>query len=141
MITRVEQLPPLPVTLAELKATPWPTVQQIAPYVGTWKGRGWLNETTTWSMTLRIRTEGTRVIAETEGWGPAGTFRPVDYLKVLADGLEFGNMNGMRPMGMIVNSGKLNGTVLEGETQFRGIVLPLPDGHMPPVTRFRLEKQ
>ena len=140
MITKIEKLPPLPVTLAELKATPMPGAEEIQPYVGTWRGRGWLNEQTTWSMTLRIRTEGSRVIAETEGWGPPGTFRPVDYLKVLPDGLEFGNMNGMRPMGMLVNSGKRSGDVLEGEGQFRGIVLPLPDGHMPPVTRFRLER-
>ena len=141
MITRIEKLPPLPVTLADLKATPLPAARDIAPYLGTWSGRGSLNENTSWNMTLRIRTEGGRVIAETEGWGRPGMFRPVDYIKVLPDGIEFGNMNGMRPMGMLVNSGKLKGNVIEGESQFRGIVLPLPDGHMPPVTRFRLEKQ
>ncbi len=141
MITRIEALPPLPVTLAELKATRLPTAQQIAPYVGVWKGRGWLNENTSWSMTLRIQLDGENVIAETEGWGPPGTYRPVDYLKVLTDGIEFGNMNGMRPMGMLVNKGHMQGNVLEGEAQFRGIVLPLPDGHMPPSTRFRLERQ
>jgi hypothetical protein len=42
----------------------------------------------------------------------------------------FGHMNGMRPMGMIVFEGRRNGDVLEGDHQFRGIVLPLPDGHM-----------
>jgi hypothetical protein len=140
MIARVAALPPLPVTLEELKGTPLPSAKQIAPYIGVWKGQGSLNEHTKWNMTLRIRVEGEQVIAETEAMAP-GTFRPVDYLKVLPGGLEFGNMNGMRPMGMLVNAGRLNGNVLEGEGQFRGIVLPLPTGHMPPVTQFRLEKQ
>jgi predicted alpha/beta superfamily hydrolase len=140
MITMIEKLPPLPVTVAELQATTPPSAQELRPYIGTWRGRASLNENATWSMTLRIRVDGSRVIAETEGRSP-GTFRPVDYIKVLEDGLEFGNMNGMRPMGMIVNKGKLSGNVLEGEGQFRGIVLPLPDGHMPPVMHFRLEKQ
>ena len=65
----------------------------------------------------------------------------VEYLKVTADGLEYGNMNGMRPMGMIVNAGKRSGNVLEGTSGFRGIVLPLPGGMMPPTIYFRLEKR
>jgi hypothetical protein len=31
--------------------------------------------------------------------------------------------------------------VLEGEEGFRGIVLPLPTGHMPPVLNFRLVRR
>ena len=62
-------------------------------------------------------------------------------MKVVPGGLEFGQMNGMRPMGMIVYHGRVDGEVLEGEQRFRGIVLPLPDGHMPPDFHFRLVRQ
>lgn len=68
---------------------------------------------------------------------PFRTRRP-EYLKVRPDGLEFGGMNGMRPAGMLVYAGVRTGEVLEGLHGFRGIMLPLPGGRMPPVTRFRL---
>jgi hypothetical protein len=140
MIARIAALPPLKETVEQLAATPLPSPREISPYVGLWKGEGWLNEHTRWPMTLRIAVKDGKVIAETEGWGPPGEFRPVDFLKIVPGGIEFGNMNGMRPKGMIVNSGTLKGATIEGEGQFRGIVLPLPRGHMPPVTKFRLVK-
>jgi hypothetical protein len=92
---------------------------------------------------LRIAIVDGKVVAETAFWPEPGVEikRKVEYLKVTPDGLEFGNMNGMRPMGMIVNEGKRSGDVLEGTSGFRGIRLQLPGGFTPPPIYFRLVKQ
>jgi hypothetical protein len=50
-------------------------------------------------------------------------------------------MNGVRPLGMLVLTGRLIGEVLEGTEGFRGILIPLPGGHTPPVVKFRMERQ
>jgi S-formylglutathione hydrolase FrmB len=133
---------PLAETVDELKATPMPTPEEVAPYLGEWVGETWMDEYTRQSLTLRIRVVDGRVRAETDSpYGPEIRTRPVEYLKVLPGGLEFGNMNGMRPAGMLVYSGRRSGDILEGEHRFRGIVLPLPGGHMPRTTYFRLERR
>jgi pimeloyl-ACP methyl ester carboxylesterase len=137
---RVAPLLPLKETVADLKAAPWPTPTQIAPWVGEWTGEQWMNADTHNALTLRIRVVDGKVEAETAlADGPPP--QRIEYLEVLPDGLEFGVMNGMRPAGMIVQTGHLHGNVLEGEGQFRGIVLPLPTGHMPPTTYFRLTRK
>ena len=90
---------------------------------------------------LRIRVVDAKVEAElVVQLGPREEVEPLDYLAVHPDGLEFGTMNGMRPAGLIVQSGKLNGDVLEGESGFRGIVVPLPTGFSPPPMYFRLTR-
>ena len=73
---------------------------------------------------------------------PGGVERaaPLDYVKVVPNGLEFGRLNGIRPRGMMVYSGSLSGTTLSGEAQFRGILLPLPEGDTPPAIRFQLTR-
>ena len=143
MIAHAESLPPLQETVQSLKTAPWPTPQQIAAYIGEWKGEHWMNPAAKTPEHLSIRVVNGQVIAELSHEPEPGVVlkRTIEYLKVTSDGLEFGNMNGMRPMGMIVNSGKRTGNVLEGTSGFRGIRLPLPDGHMPPPIYFRLEKQ
>jgi predicted alpha/beta superfamily hydrolase len=143
MIAHAATLPPLEETVDSLKAAPWPTPQQIAPYIGEWKGEHWMNPEARTPELLRIAVVDGKVVAENAFWPEPGVEikRNVEYLKVTAHGLEFGNMNGMRPMGMIVNEGKRNGNVLEGTSGFRGIRLPLPDGFMPPPIYFRLVKQ
>jgi hypothetical protein len=142
-IARAAALPPLEETVEGLKATPMPSSQEIAAYVGEWRGRMWLNQDTESEVGLRIRIADGTVEAEIVYWVGGGKeiVVPVDYLKVVPQGLEFGHMNGMRPMGMLVFDGRREGDVLEGDQQFRGIVLPLPDGHMPPTFHFRLVKQ
>lgn len=148
MIERVAARPPLTETVESLRAAPRPSPAELAPYVGEWRGEFRINENARWRGGLRIVIEGDSVVAEIIE--SAGTEEelivPVDYLRVVPGGLEFGRVNGMRPMGMLVSAGRLDGDVLEGEQQFRGIVLPLPvtggngDGHMPPVVHFRLER-
>lgn len=143
MIERVAALPPLEETLESLLATPFPTPDEIAPYLGEWRGHMWMNPVAKSAIGLRIRVVDGKVAGEALDWfvdGTVGT-RPLDYLRVTDDGLEYGVMNGMRPMGLLVYSGTKQGDVLEGMQAFRGIVLPLPDGHMPPDVHFRLARQ
>jgi uncharacterized protein len=141
-LAHAQSLPPLAETVESLRATPMPGADEIAPYVGEWRGHTWMNPAAKNPLGLRITVVDGRVAAEIlrEGREPgdAEVAVPVDYLKVVSGGLHFGQMNGMRPRGMIVNEGRRTGEVLEGEQGFRGIRLPLPDGHVPPVIHFRL---
>ena len=143
MIANVAARPPLEETVAQLKATPPPTAAEIAPYVGLWRGHSRLNENTEWALTVRVRTEDGKAVMEhlspTKDGGRE--WLRYEYVKLVPDGVEFGTMNGMRPLGMNVLTGRRTGDVLEGTEQFRGIVLPLPDGHMPPTLSFRLERE
>jgi hypothetical protein len=130
------------VTVEDLKATPFATAEEIAPYVGVWSGERFGGPGPATPLELHVVVEGARV----EAWvdhttGPPAVRRQtIEYLKVLPDGLEFGYMNGMRPAGMIVYAGVRRGETLEGDQNFRGIVLPLPGGFMPPNIKFRLAR-
>lgn len=143
MIAHAAKLPPLEETVEDLKATPMPSTQAIAPFVGEWAGQLWMNQQARSDVELRIRIVDGVVAGEIVY--PLGDEEemavPVEYLRVVPGGLEFGHMNGMRPMGMIVFEGRREGDVLEGDQGFRGIVIPLPDGHMPPTIHFRLVKR
>jgi hypothetical protein len=142
-IARVEALPPLAETVEDVKATPMPSPEEIRPFIGEWKGHDWMHPEARTELTLRIREVEGEVSGETiHRFGADHELvQPIEYMKVVSGGLEFGQMNGIRPMGMIVYHGRLDGDVLEGEQRFRGIVLPLPDGHMPPDIHFRLVRQ
>jgi hypothetical protein len=143
MIAHAESLPPLKETVDSLKAAPWPTPAQIAEYVGDWRGHDWLNPAAKNPVGLRIRIVDGKVIAHSLHWPAPGVEQeqPIEYMKVTREGLEYGVMNGMRPMGMIVNAGRRTGSKLAGTSGFRGIVLPLPGGRMPPTIHFELEKR
>lgn len=138
-------LPPLAETVESLKATPFPSPAEIAPYVGEWRGQTWINPAARNPLGLRIAVVDGKVVAEIihgpmEPGGPEDIL-PADYLKVVPGGLHVGLMNGMRPRGLIVTEGRLSGDVLEGFQRFRGIRLPLPNGFMPPDIHFRLVRQ
>lgn len=143
MIAHAETLPPLKETVESLKASPWPSPAEIAPYVGEWNGYNWMNPEARNNGGLRIRVVDGKVLAESFFSPEPGVeqAQAIEYLRITQDGLEFGHMNGMRPMGMIVYSGKRTGNVLSGTMGFRGIVLPLPGGHMPPPIHFELTKR
>ena len=142
MFARVQAQLPLKETVDSLKATPWPTPQEIAPYVGEWRGYSWMNDEDQRRSGLRIRVVNNQVIAELLDWRDGNEHATrAEYLKVVAGGLHYGIMNGMRPMGMMVHEGARNGNVLEGSSGFRGILMPLPRGGMPRRVQFRLEKQ
>lgn len=142
-IARVAALPPLAETVEDLKAAPMPSSSDIAAYVGEWSGHFWLTPEAKSEITLRIRDIGGSVSADVIHRFEDGTelVQPIEYMKVVPEGLEFGQMNGMRPMGMIVFEGHREGNVLAGEQRFRGIHIPLPNGDMPSVIHFQLVKR
>jgi Putative esterase len=141
MVARVQALPPLAETVESLLATPMPTPEEIAPYVGEWRGHDWMNPEAKNPMGLRIRVVEGKVVAERIDWfDGAEHVVPVTYLRVFPDGLHFGQLNGMRPRGVLVHEGTLSGRTLSGEMRFRGILLPLPNGDMPGTIYFSLEK-
>lgn len=139
---RVEPLLPLTETVEDLKATPWPTPEEVAPYLGEWVGETRMGDAPPARVRFDLRVEAGRVVAVYRHLNvPEDSPHPdVEYLKVLPGGLEFGFMNGIYPPGMLVLTAVRDGDVLEGEQQFRGIVLPLPGGHMPRVVQFRLTR-
>lgn len=141
MIARVAALPPLTETVETMRSTPAPTPDEIAPYLGTWRGTERRGESEV-EVTVRLRVEEGRTVVESWERGPgAPGWRRFEYVKLLPGGLEFGRMNGMRPLGMWVWTARRDGEVLEGESGFRGIVLPLPDGRMPPTFRYRMRRE
>lgn len=141
-IERVRALLPLEETVASLKSSPWPTPEEIAPYVGEWQGEQGPDLQAGQPFTLRVGVVDGRVVAETEmPLGARLDVRAAEYLRVRPDGLEFGYMNGMRPAGMIVYGGRLEGDTLRGEMSLRGIVLLTPPGMRPPRVYFRLTRR
>jgi hypothetical protein len=142
LIDRVSVMLPLAETVESLKGTPWPTPDEIAPYVGEWRGEAGPNPDASHSLALRVRVVDGKVVAEVEmPMGAAVDVRPAEYLHVLPDGFEFGFMNGMRPAGMIVYTGRVTGDTMEGESRMRGIVPILPPGLHPPRMYFRLTRR
>jgi enterochelin esterase-like enzyme len=140
-VARVEALPPLAETVESLLGTPMPTPEEIAPYVGEWRGHHWMNPQARTPFGLRIRVVDGQVVAELLDWfeGPERATR-LPYVKVVPGGLHFGQLNGMRPRGVVVHEGVRSGDVLEGEYRFRGVIFPLPGEEAMPPIHFRLEK-
>lgn len=141
LVAAVQAAPPLAETVESLEASPRATVAEILPFVGEWRGENWINPAAKSPMALRIRIEDDRVVSEVVRWD-AGQERvePATYLRVTAEGLDFGRLNGMRPRAMVVHVGQRRGDVLEGEMTFRGVVFPLPGEEPFPPIRFRLER-
>jgi len=134
---------PLKETVADLRAAPRPSPGDIAPFLGVWRGKSWINDEAQWDLTIRFRIEAGRAVVEHlfPLEGGKTEWRPYEYVKRLPDGIEFGSMNGIRPLGMLVATGRLAGETMEGEERFRGILIPLPGGHNPPVVKFRVARE
>ena len=128
LLARIEQVEkqPLPTeTVEALIATPFPKPEEVTKYLGDWVGDVWLgaNGPRPGRVTLRIRVESGRVICELVRRAASGeeNVAQVEYLKVTADGLTYGFMNGMRPRAMNLFEGKLTGDTLAGTKRFGGI--------------------
>lgn len=141
LVALVEEMPPLAETVEGLLATPMPTPGEIAPYVGEWRGHHWMNPEAKTEFGLRIRVDDGQVVAELLDWrdGQEHVTR-LPYLKIVPGGLHFGQLNGMRPRGVLVHEGVRSGDVLQGEMPFRGVIFPLPGEESMPPIYFRLEK-
>jgi hypothetical protein len=107
-------------------------------------GDSWVNseQPRTGELTLRIRVEGGRVIGETIHATAPLEFRVMrwQYLKITSQGMTWGFMNGMRPRGVLLFEGKLEGDTLGGKSRFGGIDFRLPDGSPPPSHSFSFKR-
>jgi predicted alpha/beta superfamily hydrolase len=123
-IAEVERRPPPTETVEGLLATPFPTPEEARKYLGDWVGgvrRG--AEAPPSNETLRIRVENGQVIGEmlNPKAPPEFQVRRVRYLRITSTGLTYGFMNGMRPRGVILFEGKLEGDTLTGQSRWGGI--------------------
>lgn len=144
-IAEVEKRPPPTETVESLLATPFPTPEEMAGYLGEWRGDVWMNEEELRndSETLILEVVDGRVTGKVLSH-PAPDIElvmPVTYLQVTERGLTYGYMNGMRPRGMLLFEGTLVGDTLSGLNRFGGVNVIRPDGSPRPPVHFALTRQ
>ena len=131
----VERRPEPTETVGSLLATPFPTPEEASRFIGDWVGSHWMTADAPRHNreTLRIRVEAGRVVAEllNPGAPPEMRVRRVEYLRVTPGGLTYGFLNGMRPRGVVLWEGTLQGDTLSGKQRWGG-VRPPSDPHMDP---------
>jgi len=130
-IAEVEKQPPPAETVEGLLATPFPTPSEARPYIGEWTGEVWHTENEPHNkQILRVRVERGRVIGESVYPDAPPEYRTQkwEYMRITANGLTWGYMNGMRPRGVILNEGNLKDGTLSGQSRFGGINFKRPDG-------------
>ncbi|MGH9938153.1 MAG: alpha/beta hydrolase [Blastocatellia bacterium] len=140
-IAEVERQPPPTETVEGLLATPFPTPEEARAYIGDWVGDVWINpdEPRMGNKTLRVRVEDGRVIGEILNPMAPAEFRVrrVQYLRITPAGLTYGFMNGMRPRGVLLFEGTLEGDTLSGKMRFGGINFESPAGGPPSQFSFK----
>jgi hypothetical protein len=131
-IEEAERQPPPAETVEGLLATPFPTPEEVRPYVGEWRGDMWMKPglPRTGDTILRIQVIDGKVAAEIEHLDAPEPYRirHIEYLKATPEGLSFGYLNGMRPRGVLVHDGTLQGDTLAGKTRWGGITFNYPPG-------------
>ncbi|MEW6213261.1 MAG: alpha/beta hydrolase-fold protein, partial [Acidobacteriota bacterium] len=124
-IADVERRPPPTETVEGLLAAPFPTPEEMRAYIGEWVGDEWIGSEPrrAGSITLRIKVVDGRVVGETVHRLPGGEEMVLrwQHLKITPQGMTWGFMNGMRPRGVILFEGKLEGDTLTGKSRFGGI--------------------
>ena len=143
-IAEVERRPPPTETVEGLLATPFPTPEEARAYIGDWVGDVWMGpeELRKGDETLRIRVENGRVVAEfiNAGAPPEYRVRRVEYLRITPGGLTYGYMNGMRPRGVLLFEGALEGDTLAGKMRFGGVDFRPPEGLPDQPLRFSFKR-
>jgi hypothetical protein len=138
-IAEVERQPPPTETVEGLLATPFPTPEEAHTYIGEWVGETWNNpDEPRHPEILRIKVVDGKVVGETvhPNAPPEYRVRSWEYFRITPTGLAYGYMNGMRPRGVLLFEGKLEGDTLSGKMRFGGINFRLPDGSSPPPLHF-----
>jgi hypothetical protein len=142
-IVEVERRPPPTETVKGLLATPFPTPEEARPYIGEWVGGTWMKpeQPRTADIVLRLKIENGRVIGETVYTRAPPEYRVTrwQYLKITPNGITWGFMNGMRPRGVVLFEGTLQGDTLAGTSRFGGIDFR-PDGSPPPPHFFSFKR-
>jgi hypothetical protein len=115
----------------------------VEKFVGDWVGDIWITEEEprTNRTTLRIRIENGQVVGETIDRFPDTVLvTRWQHMRVTPQGLTWGYMNGMRPRGVILFEGKLDGDMLSGTSRFGGIDFVRPDGSRPSPIHFAFRR-
>jgi hypothetical protein len=119
-------------TVESLLATPFPTPEEARRFIGDWTGSQWMSpsEPRHNRTTLRIRVEGGTVVGEllNPSAPPEHRVRKLEYLQVTATGLTYGFLNGMRPRGVVLWVGTLQGDTLAGRQRWGGVSFSYPPG-------------
>ena len=143
-ITDVERRPEPTETVETFLATPFPTPAQARAYIGEWVGDEWLepDEPRTGKQTLRIKVVDGRVVGETVfNFGPGQELvQPWGYLKITPHGMSWGYLNGIRPHGLILYEGVLEGGTLSGKQRMAGVDARRPDGSLRPTWSFSFKR-
>ena len=139
-------MPPLTETVESLLATPAPKTSDAQRFIGKWRGVEWMNDNVDdpHPIMLEFRDSAGVLAGEWHSYPETGVdlVQKLTYLKVTAAGLDFGFMNGMRPRGMLLHEGKLNGNTLNGLMRFGGIRNIRPPGMPgPPTIHFELKRE
>jgi hypothetical protein len=134
-IAELERRPPPTESVEGLLAAPFPTPEEARAFIGEWVGDIWMapDQPRTGDTKLRIRVVDGRVVGETVRRTAEGqeSVQRWAYLKITYQGMTWGNLNGMRPRGVVLFEGKLEGDTLDGTSRFGGIDFTLPDGSAP----------
>lgn len=144
-IALVERRPPPSETVEGLLATPFPTPEEARAFIGEWAGDVWMNaeEPRRGRTLLRVTVVDGRVVGETVHLAADGREEFVqrwEYLKITPHGMTWGSMNGMRPRGVVLFMGNLEGDTLFGIDRFGGIDFRRPDGSSPPPLHFSFKR-
>ena len=143
-IAKVERQPPPAETVEGLLATPFPTPAEVREFLGEWNGGEWMgaDEPRQGRQTLRVRVVDGRVAGETITRLPNGEelVQKWTYLKLTAQGLTWGYLNGMRPRGVLLFEAKFANDTLSGALRFGGVNFKLPDGSTPPPLHFSFKR-
>jgi len=132
-------------SVEQLLAAGPPSADEIAPYLGVWKGSSWisLDPGRKSAITVTFSLENGHGVAKVVQHDAPEEFRneTFKYLRVTKDGIEFGNKNGMFPPGIVARVGRLHDGKLEGQAVFKGVYLKelLAPDH--PKHFFSLERQ
>jgi hypothetical protein len=142
-IAEVERRPPPTETVEGLLATPFPTPEEARAYIGEWAGETWINaDGPRNTQILRIKVVDGHIVGETvhPDAPPAYRVQRWGYMRITPAGMTWGFMNGMRPRGVILFEGKLEGDTLTGQDRFGGINFRRPDGSPPPPQHFSFKR-
>jgi len=143
-IAEVERRPPPTETVEGLLATPFPKPEEARAFIGEWVGDVWMNpdEPRQGGQTLRIKIVDGKVMGETIHHLPDGRelVQRWEYFQITPEGMTWGMMNGMRPMGVLLFEGKLKGDTISGTERFGGISFRQPDGSLPPPLYFSFKR-
>lgn len=128
-ITEVERQPPPTETVEGLLATPLATPDEARALIGEWIGDEWMNPDAprNGNNKLRIRVVDGRVVGETV-FGRGELVTRWEYLKITPTGVTYGYLNGMRPRGVLLYEGKLEGDTFSGQMRLGGVNFKRPDG-------------